>query len=56
MALRRFRVKVIEHYCDYVWVEAESSEAACREAVQTSNCEFEKVYDAYVVSEEEIEE
>ncbi len=51
----KYRVKVTEKHCDYVWIEADSAEEAKRVAPQEANCEFECLYDCEVVGTEQSE-
>ena len=49
----RYRVKVTEKHCDYVWVDAESEEKAKAIAPKHAFCEYECLYDCEIAGYEE---
>ena len=52
--MKNYRVKVIEEHVDYVWIKADSDDAAMDLAMAEANCEYSCVYDCVIVDEEEI--
>lgn len=46
---KKYKVKVVEKHCDYVWVEADSAEEAEDKAISEAECMFELVYSSEVV-------
>ena len=54
--MKRYRVKVTEKHSDFVWVEANSNSEAEALAHEYAECSYELLYDAEVVSEEDIED
>jgi len=51
MSKKKFRVKVVEHHSDFVWVEAETLEEAEDKAHEFAQCEYECLYSAKATGE-----
>ena len=51
--LKRYRVKVVEKHCDYVWVVAESASEAEDLAQDYAACQYELLYSAEATGETE---
>jgi hypothetical protein len=49
----KYRVKVVEKHCDYVWVEAESASEAEDLAPKYAECEYELLYSCEATGEYE---
>ena len=56
MSKKRYKVRVIEHYVDEVWVEAESSTEAEIKAMCEASPTFYSTYNCEIVDWEELED
>jgi hypothetical protein len=56
MSKKRYKVRVIEHYVDEVWVEAESQKEAEDKALDEAETQYECLWDTEVVDWEELED
>ena len=54
--IKKYRVKVTEKHCDYVWVEATSKEEAEDKACEFAQCEYELLYSSEATGQIEVVE
>ena len=51
--MKRFRVKVVEHHIDYVWITAETASEAEDMAPAEAECEYDVLYSSEATGETE---